>query len=110
GGAVVTDHPQSLNPDVADAVLLEVLETTLQAKADFARLLRETAPLPEGSTKDSAYLELVTHYDRYMSSAEVEAIAQLVYTFDAYGVTDEKAIDQLIALHNERIAELASDT
>jgi hypothetical protein len=106
----VTDHRQSPNADVADAALPDVLETLLQAEADFARLLREAAPLPEGSTKDSEYLELVTRYDRYVPSAEVTAIARLLYTLDAYGATDAKAIDQLIALHNERIAELASDT
>ena len=106
----MTDYSQSPIADVADAVLPDVLETLLQAEADFARLLREAAPLPEGSMKDFEYLELVTRYDRYVPSTEVTAIARLLYMLDAYGVTDEKASDELIALHNERMAELASDT
>lgn len=105
----MTDHPQFPDADVADAVLPDVLEALLQAEADFARLLREAAPLPEGSTKDSEYFELMTRYDRYVPSDEVTAIARLLYMLEAYGVTDEKAMDQLIALHNERMAELAGD-
>jgi hypothetical protein len=91
------------------ATLPDVLEALLRAEAEFVRLLLEAAPLPEGSTRDPDYLELVTRYERYMPSREVTAIARFLYMLDAYGVTDGEAMRRLVTAHNERMAELAAD-
>jgi hypothetical protein len=93
-----------------DASLPDVLEALLRAEAELVRLLLDAAPLPEGSTKDSDYMELVTRYERYMPSAEVTAIARFLYMLDAYGVTDEEGLRRLITSHNERMTALVADT
>ena len=92
-----------------DDRLPDVLETLLQAESEFVRLLLEAAPLPEGSTKDPKYFELMIRYDRYMPSAEVWSIARLFYMLGAYGVTDGEAMRRLAVAHNERMATLAAD-
>src|SRR4051812_50092821 len=74
----------SISPD---ANLPKVHEALLRAEAELVRLLLEAAPLPEGSTKDPEYLELVTRYERYMPSKEVRAILDFFYMLTAYGVT-----------------------
>jgi hypothetical protein len=86
-----------------------VLEAVLQAEAEFQRLLLDAAPMPEGSSKDFRYMELKDLHERYMPSAELMAIARLLYMLDAYGVTDGETLDRLIALHNARMTELADD-
>jgi hypothetical protein len=58
-------------PIPPDANLPDVLEALLRAEAEFVRRLLEAAALPEGSTNDPGYLELLTRYERYMPSAEV---------------------------------------
>src|SRR3954447_24696903 len=92
------------------ATLPAVLEALLRAETEFVRLLLEAAPLPEGSTKDPDYIELVMRYERYMPSAEVTAITRFLYMLDAYGVTDEDGLRRLITAHNERMTALAADT
>jgi hypothetical protein len=57
-------------PISPDANLPDVLEALLRAEAEFVRRL-EAAALPEGSTNDPGYLELLTRHERYMPSAEV---------------------------------------
>ncbi len=94
---------------VPSANLPDVLEALLRAEAELVRLLLDAAPLPEGSTKDPEYFELVTRYERYMPSREVTAIARFLYTLDAYGVIDGEAMRRLIMAHNEHMAALAAD-
>src|SRR4051794_20775547 len=94
---------------VPSANLPNVLEALLQAEAELVRLLLEAAPLPEGSTRDPRYFELVTRYARYMPSREVTEIARFLYMLDTYGVTDEAGLRRLITAHNERMAALATD-
>jgi hypothetical protein len=89
--------------------LPDVLEALLRAEAELVRLLLDAAPLPEGSTKDPEYLELLGRYERYMPSDEVTAIARFLYMLDAYGTTDEQGLRRLIEAHNERMAALAAD-
>jgi hypothetical protein len=101
---------EELMPISPDANLPDVLEALLRAEAEFVQRLLEAAPLPEGSTKDPDYLELLTRYERYMPSAEVTAIARFLYMLDAYGVTDEAGVRRLITAHNERMTALLADT
>ncbi len=89
--------------------LPDVLEALLRAEAELVRLLLEAAPLPEGSTKDPEYIELLGRYERYMPSREVTAIARFLYTLDAYGVTDGEAMRRLVTAHNEHMTALAAD-
>ena len=85
------------------------LEALVRADAEFARLLLDAAPMPEGSTKDPGYFELVTRYDRYMPSREVTAIMRFLYMLEAYSVSGGEALRRLIEAHNERMAALAGD-
>ena len=98
--------------DVAGSLvpnLPQILEGLLLAEAEFARTLREQAPMPPGNPASGKYQELLARYDRYIPSDVVRAIAMLLYEFKAFGVTDAESIARVIELHNARIKAILDD-